>query len=102
MRGRCSGDAALGDLGFLTAAMATDDAVTTITQSLKETDELPRKQIGEIVDVLGAEVALELLAETRRVQDERGIEVRDGTRRRTDGGVFFSLAKAKLPKADRN
>ncbi len=82
--------------------MATDDAVTTITESLKETDELPRKQIAEIVEVLGAELALSLLAETRRVQDEGGIEVRDGTRRRTDGGVFFSLAKGKLPKSDRN
>jgi hypothetical protein len=82
--------------------MATDDPVTTITQSLKESDELPRKQIAEIVEVLGADVALSLLAETRRVQDEGGIEVRDGTRRRTDGGVFFSLAKGKLPKSDRN
>src|SRR5215475_8938960 len=82
--------------------MATDDAVTTITESLKETDELPRKQIAEIVEVLGADVALSLLDETRRVQGEGGIEVRDGTRRRTDGGVFFSLAKGRLPKADRN
>lgn len=82
--------------------MATDDAVTTITESLKETDELPRKQIAEIVEVLGAEVALSLLNETKRVQSEGGIEVRDGTRRRTDGGVFFSLAKTRLPRADRN
>ncbi|HEX4341653.1 MAG TPA: phosphorylated adapter RNA export RNA-binding domain-containing protein [Polyangiaceae bacterium] len=82
--------------------MATDEAVTTIAESLKETDELPRKQIAEIVEVLGSDVALSLLAEVRRVQDEGGIEVRDGTRRRTDGGVFFSLAKGKLPKSDRN
>jgi hypothetical protein len=82
--------------------MATDEAVTTISESLKEADELPRKQIAEIVEVLGPDVALALLAETRRVQSEGGIEVRDGTRRRTDGGVFFSLAKQKLPKADRN
>jgi hypothetical protein len=82
--------------------MATDDAVTTIAEALKESDELPRKQIAEIVEVLGADVALSLLHETRRVQDEGGIEVRDGTRRRTDGGVFFSLAKGRLPKADRN
>jgi hypothetical protein len=82
--------------------MATDDPVTTITESLKESDELPRKQIAEIVEILGPELALSLLAETRRVQDEGGIEVRDGTRRRTDGGVFFSLAKGKLPKSDRN
>ncbi len=82
--------------------MATDDVVTTITEGLKETDELPRKQIAEIVEVLGPDVALSLLHETRRVQDEGGIEVRDGTRRRTDGGVFFSLAKGRLPKSDRN
>ena len=86
----------------LTVFMASDDAVTTIIESLKEHDELPRKQIAEIVEVVGSQVALELLAETRRVQDEGGVEVRDGTRRRTDGGVFFSLAKTKLPKADRN
>ncbi|HVW24213.1 MAG TPA: phosphorylated adapter RNA export RNA-binding domain-containing protein [Polyangiaceae bacterium] len=82
--------------------MATDDAVTTITEALKETDELPRKQIAEIVEVLGPDVALSLLDETKRVQNQGGIEVRDGTRRRTDGGVFFSLAKGRLPKSDRN
>jgi hypothetical protein len=82
--------------------MATDDAVTTIAEALKESDELPRKQIAEIVEVLGPDVALSLLDETRRVQTQGGIEVRDGTRRRTDGGVFFSLAKGRLPKADRN
>ena len=78
--------------------MATADPVNTIAESLKETDELPRKQIAEIVEVLGPDASLAILAETRRVQDEGGVAVRDGTRRRTDGGVFFSLAKAQLPK----
>lgn len=87
---------------FRSEIMATVDAVTTIAEALKETDEIPRKQIAEIIGVLGPDVALELLTETRRVQDAGGVEVRDGTRRRTDGGVFFSLAKARLPKADRN
>jgi hypothetical protein len=82
--------------------MASTDAVKTISESLKETDELPLKQIGDIVEVLGAEVAMGLLAEVARVQAEGGLDVRDGTRRRTDGGVFFSLAKARLPKTDRN
>jgi hypothetical protein len=85
-----------------TQVMATADPVNTIAESLKETDELPRKQIAEIVEVLGPDACLAILAETRRVQDEGGVAVRDGTRRRTDGGVFFSLAKAQLPKADRN
>jgi hypothetical protein len=82
--------------------MATADPVNTIAESLKETDELPKKQIAEIVEVLGPDASLAILAETRRVQDEGGVAVRDGTRRRTDGGVFFSLAKVQLPKADRN
>lgn len=82
--------------------MSTADAVTTIIEALNEHEEQPRKQIAEIVEVLGADASLALLAETKQVQNTGGIEVRDGTRRRTDGGVFFSLAKSKLPKADRN
>lgn len=82
--------------------MATADAVNNIIQALNETDEQPRKQIAEIVEVLGDDVALGLLQEVRSVQDTGGQAVRDGTRQRTPGGVFFSLAKARLPKADRN
>jgi hypothetical protein len=82
--------------------MATADAVNNIIQALNETDEQPRKQIAEIVEVLGDDVALGLLQEVRSVQDTGGLVVRDGTRQRTPGGVFFSLAKSKLPKADRN
>jgi Phosphorylated adapter RNA export protein, RNA-binding domain len=82
--------------------MATADAVNKLIEALNETDEQPRKQIAEIVEVLGDDVALGLLSEVRSVQDTGGLAVRDGTRQRTLGGVFFSLAKAKLPKADRN
>lgn len=82
--------------------MATADAVNNIIQALNETDEQPRKQIAEIVEVLGDDVALGLLNEVKSVQDTGGLAVRDGTRQRTPGGVFFSLAKSKLPKAERN
>src|SRR5690242_5291320 len=82
--------------------MATADAVNDIIQALNETDEQPRKQIAEIVEVLGGDVALGLLQQVQSVQETGGQVVRDGTRQRTPGGVFFSLAKAKLPKADRN
>jgi hypothetical protein len=82
--------------------MATADAVNNIIQALNETDEQPRKQIAEIVEVLGGDVALGLLQEVKSVQDTGGQAVRDGTRQRTPGGIFFSLAKSKLPKADRN
>jgi hypothetical protein len=82
--------------------MATADAVNNIIQALNETDEQPRKQIAEIVEVLGDDVALGILQEVKSVQDTGGLAVRDGTRQRTPGGVFFSLAKSKLPKAERN
>jgi hypothetical protein len=82
--------------------MATADAVNNIIQALNETDEQPRKQIAEIVEVLGDDIALGLLQEVKSVQDTGGQAVRDGTRQRTPGGIFFSLAKSKLPKADRN
>lgn len=82
--------------------MATADAVNNIIQALNETDEQPRKQIAEIVEVLGDDVALGILHEVKSVQDTGGLAVRDGTRQRTPGGVFFSLAKSKLPKAERN
>jgi hypothetical protein len=82
--------------------MATADAVNNIIQALNETDEQPRKQIAEIVEALGDDVALGILQEVKSVQDTGGLAVRDGTRQRTPGGVFFSLAKSKLPKADRN
>src|SRR5437773_9998996 len=82
--------------------MSTADAVNNIIQALNETDEQPRKQIAEIVDVLGGDVALGLLQEVKSVQETGGQAVRDGTRQRTPGGIFFSLAKGKLPKADRN
>ncbi|HEX4474545.1 MAG TPA: hypothetical protein VH142_05675 [Polyangiaceae bacterium] len=82
--------------------MAEPDAITTIIETLKETDEQPRQQILEIVQALGDAGALGVLEEARRVQQEGGLDVRDGTRRRTLGGVFFNLAKSKLPRSERN
>ncbi len=82
--------------------MAEPDAITTIIETLKETDEQPRQQILEIVQALGDAGALGVLEEARRVQEEGGLDVRDGTRRRTLGGVFFNLAKSKLPRSERN
>lgn len=78
------------------------DVVGRIAEALGEKEELPRRQIAEIVAVLGEEATEALVGETRALQDAGGLAVRDGTRRRTDGGVFFSLAKERLPRADRN
>jgi hypothetical protein len=39
----------------------------------------------------------ELLAEVEKIEADGGLMTEDGTRRRTKGGVFFYLAKGKMP-----
>lgn len=72
-----------------------------IADSLGESEERPRGQIAAIVRELGALVSRELLAETWRVESGGGMLVGDGTRRRSPGGVFFALARRRLPRKAR-
>lgn len=76
-------------------------ATTTIIEALNETSEGPKRLIGEIVSVLGEQVALELLRETEAIESSGGQMVKRGTRRRTPGGVFFRLAKGKMSAEQR-
>jgi hypothetical protein len=55
-----------------------------------------------VVKCLGAAKALDLLADTQQVEQSGGMLVPDGSRRRTPGGVFFALARKRLPKGDRH
>src|ERR1700694_152526 len=68
---------------------------TMIADRLGETVIGARAQIKRIVQVLGRSQALALLEETLRVEENGGIMVPDGSRRRTPGGVFFHLAYTK-------
>lgn len=77
--------------------MATDDTVSHIASSLGEVEETPLFQIAGVVRVLGEEGALALLTETLEVEKNGGMTLADGTRRRSPGGVFFQLARRKLP-----
>jgi hypothetical protein len=77
------------------------DPAAFIAEALKETDELPRSQIAKVVKVLGPEEALGLLAEVERIESDGGMLVPDGGRRRTPGGVFFHLARQRLPRPHR-
>ncbi len=78
--------------------MASEATIQTISKALGETDEGPVAQILAVVDALGDETCLALLTETDRIEKAGGMERGDGKGRRSAGGVFFYLARQKLPK----
>ena len=81
--------------------MASAATIQTISKALGEADEGPLAQIQAVVDALGEETSLSLLAETDRIEKAGGMERGDGKGRRSPGGVFFYLARQKLPKEQR-
>jgi hypothetical protein len=68
--------------------MDTDDAVTTIAQTLGETEPEPLQRLRAVVDILGPEQALALCENALAVEQQGGMLTQDGTRRRTVGGIF--------------
>jgi len=81
--------------------MASEATIQTISKALGEADAGPLAQIQAVVDALGEETSLSLLAETDRIEKAGGMERGDGKGRRSPGGVFFYLARQKLPKEQR-
>jgi hypothetical protein len=81
--------------------MASESTIQTISKALGEADEGPLAQIQAVVDALGEETSIALLAETERIEKAGGMERGDGKGRRSPGGVFFYLARQKLPKEQR-
>jgi hypothetical protein len=69
-----------------------------ISEALGENEEQPRRQISEIVEHCGVEFAQSLLQETLETEANGGLMLPDQTRRRTVGGVFFYLARGKMPR----
>jgi hypothetical protein len=68
-----------------------------IAEQLGETNEEPKAQIYRIVKKLGIERALDFLRRTHEIEATGGVMVPNGSRRRTPGGVFFSLVKEETP-----
>ena len=81
--------------------MASEATIQTISKALGEADEGPLAQIQAVVEALGDETSLSLLTETDRIEKAGGMERGDGKGRRSPGGVFFYLARQKLPKEQR-
>lgn len=76
-------------------------AAEDIARQLEETNPEALDQIELIVQRVGVEKAQEFLRETLETESGGGLMVRDATRRRTPGGVYFYLARGKLSRQDR-
>src|SRR3712207_4038074 len=78
------------------------EVTRTIAQQLGETQPGPAGQIARIVRRLGPAAALALLEETKQIEAQGGMLLPDSSRRRTPGGVFFHLVKARISFKDRS
>ncbi|MBZ0300713.1 MAG: hypothetical protein K8J31_13270 [Anaerolineae bacterium] len=67
-----------------------------IARDLGEIQPAPRFQIAEIIQQLGLEFAERVLEQTWEVEAQGGLLVPNGSRRRTPGGVFFTLAREQM------
>lgn len=71
------------------------EAVTKIAAQLTESNTY---LIKRIIDEIGVEKSLQILAKTIDVEAGDGIMTRDGKRRRTPGGTFFFLVRGRITK----
>lgn len=80
----------------------SDNSQPTIAQAiaeqLHEVEAEPRAQIERTVEIYGAELAQAVLQETLEIEAKGGMLVPDGSRRRTPGGVFFSLLRQRISR----
>jgi PHAX RNA-binding domain-containing protein len=76
-----------------------DPAAQQIASTLGESEPAPLMHIRRIVQTLGSERAVQLLAQALAVESEGGLMLLDGSRRRTPGGVFFRLVREQTTPA---
>nr|XP_012214506.1 PREDICTED: phosphorylated adapter RNA export protein isoform X2 [Linepithema humile] len=66
------------------------DVATDITTKLNEKKEL---LIRRVVDIIGKEKAIDFFQKTKKIEEDGGMLIMNGSRRRTAGGVYFWLVK---------
>ncbi len=86
----------------MTQHHAVDEAtVQAIAQTLGETDRAVLAQLRRALRVLGSDVTQALVAETQQIEAQGGMLTKDGSRRRSPGGVFFQLVLQRVSSRDR-
>ncbi len=76
--------------------------VQGIASELGETEDVTQVLIKRIVRTLGEERTRELVRHAKVIEEQGGMMVPDGSRRRTLGGVFFKLAKDAATPEERS
>lgn len=76
--------------------MQDDETRDHIAQALGETESAPLQQIEAIITHFGRDRALAWLEETQQVESRGGMLTKNRKRRRTPGGVFFTLVRQHL------
>jgi hypothetical protein len=79
-----------------------DPVAQQIATTLGETEPVPLMHIRRIVQTLGPDRALQLLAQAQTVEAQGGLMLPDGSRRRTPGGIFFRLVREQTTPAERS
>ncbi len=75
--------------------------VQGIAAELGETADVAQLLIKRIVRTLGEDRTRELVRHAQVVEEQGGMLLPDGSRRRTLGGVFFKLAKERATPEER-
>jgi hypothetical protein len=78
------------------AERVADEIVALLADELAPRRSEPWWCYVAIVWDLGAEAARAFAVETGEIERQGGMKVADGSRRRTPGGVFFAVVKARL------
>jgi hypothetical protein len=72
--------------------------VDTLAQALQEPK---RALLLKVLRILGQDRCAAILADTLQCEDGGGMLTKDGTCRRTPGGVFFQLVKERATRQER-
>lgn len=89
-------------MGEETKLQPTDTQfIAEIAAALGETEPAPLAQLGRLIKVLGPDASRALLTEVEQIEASGGMMLGDKSRRRTPGGVYFHLARKRLPTRDR-
>lgn len=72
--------------------------VNEIAEQLDERGHGPRLLIRSIITHCGEDFARQILQETMEIEEQGGMLTLEGDRRRTKGGVYFYIARGRLPE----
>jgi hypothetical protein len=81
---------------------AVERVVADVAEQLGETDDQPIGMLRRMVNLRGPDFVQAVVQEARTVEAQGGLMTRDGSRRRTLGGVFFALARHHITKTSRD